>query len=170
MARHLLVDARKGEENKKVASPSKGTCRKHLAEATMMDRTRILSFWRKPPAPTNDNFKEENVLSNPVKSSQQQRFIPKSPDRTLDALELIDDYYMKLLDWSTRNVVAITLKNTVYLWNASKGSSSELLTVDGENGPCNESENLARRASRLSGFAFLEQSYSHNGRIRFHDS
>ncbi|RWR86309.1 WD40 repeat [Cinnamomum micranthum f. kanehirae] len=75
MARHLLVDARKGKENK------------------------------------------------------------KSPDRTLDAPELIDDYYMNLLDWSTRNILAIALKNTVYLWNASNGSSSELLTVDEENGP-----------------------------------
>ncbi|KAJ8633132.1 hypothetical protein MRB53_026468 [Persea americana] len=121
----------------KVASPLKGAYRKHLAETTMMDRTRILSFWRKPPAPTNPNgnFQEETVLANRVKSSQQKRHIPKSANRTLDALELIDDYYLNLLNWSTGNILAIALGNTVYLWNASNGSSSELLTVVEENGP-----------------------------------
>ncbi|XXG77172.1 hypothetical protein AAC387_Pa08g1376 [Persea americana] len=113
MARYLLVDARKGKENKKVASLLKGTYRKLLAEATMMDRTRILSFWRKPHAPTNGNFQENN-LANQVKSSQQQRYIPKSADRTLDDPDLVDDYYLNLLDWSTRNILAVALKNKVY--------------------------------------------------------
>ncbi|KAJ8633167.1 hypothetical protein MRB53_026503 [Persea americana] len=45
------------------------------------------------------------------------------------------DYYLNLLDWSIGNILAITLGNTVYLWNASNGFSSELLTVDEENGP-----------------------------------
>ncbi|KAJ8633135.1 hypothetical protein MRB53_026471 [Persea americana] len=87
----------------------------------MMDRTRILSFWRKPPAPTNTNgkFQEETVLANLVKSSQQKRHIPKSA-------ELIDDYYPNLLDWSTGNILAIALGNTVYLWNASNGSVVDL--------------------------------------------
>ncbi|KAJ8639873.1 hypothetical protein MRB53_016567 [Persea americana] len=88
-------------------------------KATMMDRTRIPCFWRKPPAPTNGSFKEENVLSNLIKSSQQQRYIPESPDRILDAPDLIDDYYLNLLEWSARNIVAIVLKNTMHLWNAS---------------------------------------------------
>ena len=46
MARYLLVDAWEGKENKnkKTTSPLKGAYRKHLAETTMMDRTRILSF------------------------------------------------------------------------------------------------------------------------------
>ncbi|XXG77170.1 hypothetical protein AAC387_Pa08g1374 [Persea americana] len=87
----------------------------------MMDRTRILSFWRKPPAPTNTNgnFQEETVLANLVKSSQQKRHIPKSA-------ELIDDYYLNLLDWSTGNILAIALGNTVYLWNASNSSVVDL--------------------------------------------
>ncbi|KAJ8633168.1 hypothetical protein MRB53_026504 [Persea americana] len=80
MARYLLVDARKGKENKnkKAASPLQGAYWKHLAETKMMDRTRILSFWRKPPAPTNTNgnFQEETVLANLVKSSQEKRYIP----------------------------------------------------------------------------------------------
>ncbi|XXG77166.1 hypothetical protein AAC387_Pa08g1372 [Persea americana] len=165
VARYLLVDAKKGKENKnkKVPSPLKGAYRKHLAETTMMDRTRILSFWRKPPAPTNPNgnFQEETVLANRVKSSQQKRHIPKSANRTLDALELIDDYYLNLLDWSTGNILAIALGNTVYLWNASNGFSSELLTVDEENGPVTSypsMDKIAKLNRDVSGVLFTAES------------
>lgn len=47
----------------------------------------------------------------------------------------MDDYYLNLLDWGSSNVLAIALGSTVYLWDASDGSTSELVTVDEENGP-----------------------------------
>jgi cell division cycle protein 20 (cofactor of APC complex) len=59
----------------------------------------------------------------------------QSSDRTLDAPELVDDYYLNLLDWGSSNVVSIALGSTVYLWDASSGSTSELVTVDEDSGP-----------------------------------
>jgi cell division cycle protein 20 (cofactor of APC complex) len=59
----------------------------------------------------------------------------QTSERTLDAPDLVDDYYLNLLDWGSANVLAIALGNTVYLWDASNGSTSELVTVDDENGP-----------------------------------
>ena len=59
----------------------------------------------------------------------------QTSERTLDAPDLVDDYYLNLLDWGSCNVLAIALGNTVYLWDASNGSTSELVTVDDENGP-----------------------------------
>lgn len=53
----------------------------------------------------------------------------------MDAPDIVDDYYLNLLDWSSGNVVAIALGNTVYLWEASTGSTSELLTIDDDKGP-----------------------------------
>ena len=53
----------------------------------------------------------------------------------MDAPDLVDDYYLNLLDWGSANVLAIALGNTVYLWNANDGSTSELVTVDDEVGP-----------------------------------
>lgn len=47
----------------------------------------------------------------------------------------MDDYYLNLLDWGSANVLAIALGNTVYLWDASNGSTSELMTVEDEDGP-----------------------------------
>ena len=53
----------------------------------------------------------------------------------MDAPDLVDDFYLNLLDWGSSNVLAIALGNTVYLWDASDSSTSELVTVDDENGP-----------------------------------
>lgn len=56
-------------------------------------------------------------------------------ERILDAPYILDDFYLNLLDWSSRNVVGIAIENSVYLWNASDTSSSELVTVDDQHGP-----------------------------------
>jgi len=61
--------------------------------------------------------------------------IVQSAERTLDAPELVDDYYLNLLDWGSNNVLSIALGDTVYLWDASSGSTSELVTVDEDSGP-----------------------------------
>jgi cell division cycle protein 20 (cofactor of APC complex) len=56
-------------------------------------------------------------------------------ERTLDAPGVVDDYYLNVLDWGSKNVVSIALENTLYLWNSSDSSTSELVTVDDDNGP-----------------------------------
>ena len=53
----------------------------------------------------------------------------------MDAPDLVNDYYLNLLDWGSSNVLAIALANTVYLWDATDGNTSELVTVDDESGP-----------------------------------
>ena len=42
------------------------------------------------------------------------------PERILDAPELVNDYYLNLLDWSADNRLAVALGADVYLWNAGK--------------------------------------------------
>ena len=59
----------------------------------------------------------------------------QTSERTLDAPDLVDDYYLNLLDWGSSNVLAIALGGTVYLWDASDGSTSELVTLEDETGP-----------------------------------
>ncbi|XP_058103894.1 cell division cycle 20.2, cofactor of APC complex-like isoform X2 [Magnolia sinica] len=138
MAHYFLTESKKEKENAAAASPSKEAYRKHLAETLMMNRTRILAFKSKPPAPVDGIFQEscsDNVSTHQLKSSKPRRYIPQSAERTLDAPEIVDDYYLNLLDWSSSNVLAIALGSTVYLWDASDGSTSELVTIDEENGP-----------------------------------
>ena len=43
------------------------------------------------------------------------------PERILDAPDIVNDYYLNLLDWSTNNLLAVALGAHVYLWNAENG-------------------------------------------------
>ncbi len=54
------------------------------------------------------------------------RVLPKSPERVLDAPDLVDDYYLNILDWSKTNVVAIALRDQVYLWTAHTAEITRL--------------------------------------------
>ena len=51
----------------------------------------------------------------------------------LDAPGLVDDYYLNLLDWSSTNLVAIGLGESVYVWNAETGDVNLLCSVGGDN-------------------------------------
>jgi len=62
------------------------------------------------------------------------RYIPTSAERILDAPELIDDYYLNLLDWSSQNKVAIALGASVYLWDAVN-QSIDVLFEGSEESP-----------------------------------
>ena len=48
----------------------------------------------------------------------------QTSERTLSALDLVNDYYLNLLDCGSSNVLAIALGNTVYLCDASNGATS----------------------------------------------
>ncbi|KAI5084675.1 hypothetical protein GOP47_0000844 [Adiantum capillus-veneris] len=112
-----------------------------LKDSNIMHKnSRILAFKSKPPPPPEGFEKNvklifETVQSGPAKRSKIFRHIPQSAERTLDAPELLDDYYLNLLDWSSRNVVAVALGNTVYLWHASSGCIEELMQVGEDDGP-----------------------------------
>ena len=59
--------------------------------------------------------------------------LAQAPERILDAPEILDDYYLNLLDWSSTNILAVALGPTVYLWNADSGSIDELMTSPEED-------------------------------------
>ena len=59
----------------------------------------------------------------------------QTPERTLDAPDIIDDFCLNLMDWGNNNVLALALQNPVYFWNASNGSALELVTIDDDSEP-----------------------------------
>ncbi|XP_073142731.1 cell division cycle 20.2, cofactor of APC complex-like [Henckelia pumila] len=135
-AHFMLTEGRKGKENPAVSSsPSREAYRKHLAETFNMNRTRILAFKNKPPTPVEAIPNEFSSTAHQAKPAKPRRHIPQTSERTLDAPDLVDDYYLNLLDWGSSNVLSIALGSTVYLWDASDGNTSELVTVDEETGP-----------------------------------
>ncbi|KAJ3177409.1 ubiquitin-protein transferase activating protein [Geranomyces variabilis] len=80
------------------------------AEAPLASRQELKTSWNRP-------------LRNP-NSTMNKRRVTKDPERILDAPGLLDDYYLNLMDWSTTNVLAIALQNTVYLWNGTTGDAT----------------------------------------------
>jgi WD40 repeat protein len=78
------------------------------------------------------NLKNYEPKQNYIAQDKNIRILPKLPDRVLDAPELSDDFYLSLLDWSQKNVLAIVLGSSLYLWNAETGSNN-ILTESEEN-------------------------------------
>eukprot|EP00759_Apiculatamorpha_spiralis_P015654 PhF_6_TR22279/c0_g1_i1/m.31513/K03363/CDC20; cell division cycle 20, cofactor of APC complex len=61
--------------------------------------------------------------------SKSFRIIPQTPERILDAPDLLDDFYLNLIDWSAKNVLAVALNQTVYLWYAATGDIQQLMST-----------------------------------------
>lgn len=66
-------------------------------------------------------------------ASKVFRKVPSAPIRILDAPDIVDDYYLNLISWSKDNILAVALARSVYLWNASTGEISHLITVEGSD-------------------------------------
>lgn len=92
---------------------------------------RILAFKPAPPESSRpiDLRSQYNRPLKPASavSAQLRRRILTSPERVLDAPNIVDDYYLNLLDWSCNNQVAIGLGQSVYIWSADTGGVSPLI-------------------------------------------
>mmetsp|Transcript_9223 Transcript_9223/g.14914 ORF Transcript_9223/g.14914 Transcript_9223/m.14914 type:complete len:513 (+) Transcript_9223:168-1706(+) len=101
-------------------------------------KSKILAFKQKPKAPKGtENFHNKlRVLYSANRESRRvrkaARYISAHPERILDAPELLDDYYVNILDWSSENVLAVGLGPTVYLWNARTGEINQLMESEDE--------------------------------------
>ncbi|KAJ8309898.1 hypothetical protein KUTeg_011763 [Tegillarca granosa] len=129
---HYAIMHDKEEED----SPSKAQYKQHLHDALNKGQNpqdaKVLSFKDKAPKAKEGHINNLKVLyssgrvsSGPKATTTRQ--IPQQPDRILDAPELVDDYYLNLLDWSVNNHLAVALGGAVYLWNAS----SVQMTISG---------------------------------------
>ncbi|XP_020217911.1 protein FIZZY-RELATED 1 [Cajanus cajan] len=67
---------------------------------------------------------------------KRARKIPHSSFKVLDAPALQDDFYLNLVDWSSNNVLAVALGNSVYLWNASSSKVTKLCELGVDDSVC----------------------------------
>ncbi|KAI3707319.1 hypothetical protein L6452_25738 [Arctium lappa] len=133
-ANYMLTGRKVEKESTSPYSPWRESYRKQLAEIFNVNRPRILAFKNKPLT-SQEGVKEILPPSTTSKCAKRMRHISQSCERTLDAPELVDDYYLNLLDWGVTNTIAIGLGNSVYLWDAYEGTSCELLSTDDDCGP-----------------------------------
>lgn len=102
---------------------------------------RILSFSAEPPAASTehsgllaayargDSINGRSGAHQTALAASHRRRIATTPERVLDAPGLVDDYYLNLLDWSSTNLVAIALAESVYIWNAESGEVGCLCSI-----------------------------------------
>ncbi|CAI9091226.1 OLC1v1026191C1 [Oldenlandia corymbosa var. corymbosa] len=131
-ARSMLSGRKLKSESTPSCSSSNVAYRKLLADAFNMNGRRILAFKNKPEPSVR--ILEEH-LSPVTQPKSARRKIPRSFEKALDAPDIVDDFYLNILDWSIRNVIAIALGNSVYLLDASTGSVTEFVTFDNDFGP-----------------------------------
>lgn len=60
------------------------------------------------------------------KRAKKRFTLPEKPFKVLDAPEMSDNYYLNLLDWSSKGQLAICLNNSIYLLNESGGEINKL--------------------------------------------
>ncbi|GFY81812.1 transducin family protein [Actinidia rufa] len=155
-AHYMLTEGRKGKENPAVSSPSREAYQKQPVEDTFSMNRTDTDF--QGQAALVEAIPNEFSAIQQAKPTKLRRYIPQTSERTLDAPYLVDDYYSNLLDWGSSNVLAIPLGNTVYLWDATDGATSELVTIDDQNGPVT-TKNHERWPSIASWIPALKQSY-----------
>ncbi len=102
-----------GPAEQRDGSPSKEDYQKALAASlSVNDGSRILAFKQKAPAAPEGYENSLKSLYNqnlePSVAKRQFRHVPTTQERILDAPELMDDYYLNLLDWSSQNLVSVT--------------------------------------------------------------
>ena len=109
-----------------------------------------LFSWKKESIPKSNfcyelfNNQKENLNNiNNNSEYKNQHKINQKPYKELLTSNLIDDFYLNLLDWSSKDQIAVGCTTNVVLWNNNKNQSEILL-----NYPCGnleESENFVEK-------------------------
>lgn len=141
---------------------------------------RILSFFSEPPPSQTEHSallasyarlpsqSGSSSSNSAAVAAASRRRIAMRPERILDSPGMVDDYYLNLLDWSSSNLVAIGLGESVYVWNASTGSVDLLCSVGGEGDASSEGDEYICSVKFTEDGSFLAVGLS-SGPIQIYD-
>ncbi|XP_018571898.1 cell division cycle protein 20 homolog [Anoplophora glabripennis] len=131
------------DENNHSDSPTHQELQRVLSEnlhGADINNQRILTYKNKAPSAPEGFQNPMRVIytqtKTPASVKSSSRYIPQAPDRILDAPDIVDDYYLNLMDWSGNNILAAALGAHVYLWNAGTGNIDQLLELEGNDYVC----------------------------------
>ncbi|BFY99997.1 hypothetical protein BsWGS_03037 [Bradybaena similaris] len=136
----LCTQAQVNEETWSMMSPSQQEYKQVMTENLNGEvlQKKIISFNEKPPQAPEGYQNDLRVLYSTGKVAgtmkKLNRYIPQVPERILDAPDIINDYYLSLIDWSVQNVLAVALGGSVYLWSASTGDITLLMDLKSPSG------------------------------------
>jgi len=83
------------------------------------------------------NFELNEMINFTYEPSNfYERKISKTPFKLLEAPNLLDDFYLNLVDWSSQNDLSVGLLNSVFIWSANKSKVSKLCEYSNDNYVC----------------------------------
>lgn len=68
-----------------------------------------------------------------LSAKKEERGFPSIPYKILDAPELIDDFYLNLIDWGSQDMLAVALGKCVYLWNSQNSMVTKMCDMGTED-------------------------------------
>ena len=147
----LKLNALKENESFSLINKLNSNCKINVnkSNTNQIIKSKIFSWKKVEKTKTNfcyelfDNQKENRNNSNNFEEFKNQRKISQKPYKELITSNLIDDFYLNLLDWSSKDQIAVGCTTSVILWNNNKTQSEILL-----NYPCRnleESENVVEK-------------------------
>ena len=77
-------------------------------------------------------FNNNTLNSNYSEYVESTRKIGNKPYKTIEAPGLSDDFYLNLVDWSSKNDIAVGQSNCVYVWCFNKSQPVKVLGYEGE--------------------------------------
>eukprot|EP00475_Leptophrys_vorax_P022108 TRINITY_DN30056_c0_g2_i1.p1 TRINITY_DN30056_c0_g2~~TRINITY_DN30056_c0_g2_i1.p1 ORF type:complete len:520 (-),score=-24.99 TRINITY_DN30056_c0_g2_i1:831-2390(-) len=114
-------------------SASGATTRRILSFGNNGENDETTSGLMKSPWALGSGY-DDSLSGNHHRSStlRHLKVEEKHAELVLDAPEMPDNFYLNLLDWSRRSVIAIGLGPTVHLWNCDTGDVQELLRAESD--------------------------------------
>ncbi|XP_037132405.1 cell division cycle protein 20 homolog isoform X1 [Syngnathus acus] len=131
----LSKEFRPKEDGVSTASTEQQKMWSMMLNGCNVEEARILQFSGKPTVnPDGQHNSLKSVYSHTVTpmSNKKTRYIASTSEKILDAPDVRDDFYLNLLDWNSSNIMAVGLSDCVYLWDATQGNITHLLTLDNE--------------------------------------
>lgn len=103
----------------------------NISDEGKIFKSNIFSF-RQESKPKQSFFDSLMNRSNQTETATAQilRKINPKPYKVLNAPNLLDDFYLNLLDWSSKNDIAVGLGNTLGLWCTNQTQESILCTYE----------------------------------------
>lgn len=96
-------------------------------------KSKLFSFREEQKRKSHGFYFNYNIMNtDSTESVSSIRKIGNKPYKKIDAPGLIDDFYLNLLDWSSKNDIAVGQNNSVYLWCANKTQCFKLLEYEGD--------------------------------------
>jgi cell division cycle protein 20 (cofactor of APC complex) len=129
------------ERSAVAASPAKEEYKKALAASlgTLAAGNRVLAFTprkakHRPTEAAQSSLRALYTQNREavMRPKRYSRHVPQAPERILDAPELLDDFYLNLLDWNEQNMLGVALGREIYLWNAQDGAIQNLMQTADE--------------------------------------